>query len=692
MTQSTIHHTGPKKNPFTTLEKGRDRERMAAIHRAIRSIQTGVECPRLSRFSLHAPKSAEVEFSNGNVYNLSAEFLRTHSPAADSKARSVGGEKVTVKQFFMLELLSNLNFPWYIYLGDIWAASCGDHVCRTHRELWGKGNPMHTLGDSISFGRFMSESLSWEKWSTFSHKRYVEEAERYAQPGSVAQKKAFFEAHYKSIAAKKAAALLEQANANAANNHPDPEFETHDSQSTIEPVVDEQLELKAPVDTIVNGNGYNSNVELEIGEVKVADTVVTGHEVQNESLKQSMVSEMDIGESPQMEKPLLEGLKSNHELGESLKQSMVSEMDLGESPQMEKPLLEGLKSNHMVSEMELGESPQMKKPLLEGLKSNHEVPSLINKKKKQEISSSKSVVSITPLTRKSTIESMDKNRSTSNSLKKLIYSTSAKESDNKSAAPEFSSTKPAVHQRVPKVLASPAKTVAPVLPKTATRKSTTDDSMDRKRATPRSLKELIYSSPDKESEPAATGRRIESSRVAPSPYKASKDCKTPLRTPIVSPTLSTPFSLRTEERAARRKQASLVASVKLEEKFNAKDTQKVQLQTRLKEKAGTELRKLRQSFCFKARPLPDFYKERETPKDQINKTPSTHPQPPKLGKRKPSSSSSTLQGGITSLPPVTASTKKSCSKNVFKTKSHRQIPNPKMMTNPHENTSPNIQH
>ncbi|XP_028071969.1 uncharacterized protein LOC114274276 isoform X8 [Camellia sinensis] len=570
-----------------------------------------------------------------------------------------------------------------------------------------QGNPMHTLGDSISFGRFMSESLSWEKWSTFSHKRYVEEAERYAQPGSVAQKKAFFEAHYKSIAAKKAAALLEQANANAANNHPDPEFETHDSQSTIEPVVDEQLELKAPVDTIVNGNGYNSNVELEIGEVKVADTVVTGHEVQNESLKQSMVSEMDIGESPQMEKPLLEGLKSNH----------------------------------MVSEMELGESPQMKKPLLEGLKSNHEVPSLINKKKKQEISSSKSVVSITPLTRKSTIESMDKNRSTSNSLKKLIYSTSAKESDNKSAAPEFSSTKPAVHQRVPKVLASPAKTVAPVLPKTATRKSTTDDSMDRKRATPRSLKELIYSSPDKESEPAATGRRIESSRVAPSPYKASKDCKTPLRTPIVasangvskhatpcseirrnrtpldpsasgskttgpkwhllsavcaksltacrnklqSPTLSTPFSLRTEERAARRKQ-------KLEEKFNAKDTQKVQLQTRLKEKAGTELRKLRQSFCFKARPLPDFYKERETPKDQINKTPSTHPQPPKLGKRKPSSSSSTLQGGITSLPPVTASTKKSCSKNVFKTKSHRQIPNPKMMTNPHENTSPNIQH
>ncbi|KAF2316504.1 hypothetical protein GH714_041845 [Hevea brasiliensis] len=74
-----------------------------------------------------------------------------------------------------------------------------------------QGNPLHALGQSISFGRFMSESLAWEKWSTFSHNRYVEEAERFSRPGSVAQKKAYFEAHYKNLAARKAAALLEQA-------------------------------------------------------------------------------------------------------------------------------------------------------------------------------------------------------------------------------------------------------------------------------------------------------------------------------------------------------------------------------------------------------------------------------------------------------------------------------------------------
>lgn len=84
----------------------------------------------------------------------------------------------------------------------------------------------------------MSETLAWEKWSTFSHNRYVEEAERYSRPGSVAQKKAFFEAHYKKLAAQKAAALLEQANNAASETVTKQEDDeeatdhTHDSQAS----------------------------------------------------------------------------------------------------------------------------------------------------------------------------------------------------------------------------------------------------------------------------------------------------------------------------------------------------------------------------------------------------------------------------------------------------------------------------
>ncbi|GMH23901.1 hypothetical protein Nepgr_025744 [Nepenthes gracilis] len=74
-------------------------------------------------------------------------------------------------------------------------------------------DPMYERGESVSFGRFMSEPLAWEKWSAFSSNRYVEEAEKYSQPGSVAQKKAYFEAHFKKKAELKAAALLGQANA-----------------------------------------------------------------------------------------------------------------------------------------------------------------------------------------------------------------------------------------------------------------------------------------------------------------------------------------------------------------------------------------------------------------------------------------------------------------------------------------------
>ncbi|XP_030544721.1 uncharacterized protein LOC115751126 isoform X2 [Rhodamnia argentea] len=67
---------------------------MTALQRAVKSIHTAVGAPRLSKFSLHAPKCVEVEFTNGSTFRLSAEFLRICSPAADGKMRSIGGEKV----------------------------------------------------------------------------------------------------------------------------------------------------------------------------------------------------------------------------------------------------------------------------------------------------------------------------------------------------------------------------------------------------------------------------------------------------------------------------------------------------------------------------------------------------------------------------------------------------------------------
>ncbi|XP_010274654.1 PREDICTED: protein WVD2-like 7 isoform X2 [Nelumbo nucifera] len=58
-----------------------------------------------------------------------------------------------------------------------------------------KAGSLHS--GSISFGRFEGESLAWERRSSFSHNRYLEEVEKYSTPGSVTKKKAYFEAHFK---------------------------------------------------------------------------------------------------------------------------------------------------------------------------------------------------------------------------------------------------------------------------------------------------------------------------------------------------------------------------------------------------------------------------------------------------------------------------------------------------------------
>ncbi|KAF2316505.1 hypothetical protein GH714_041846 [Hevea brasiliensis] len=127
---------------------------------------------------------------------------------------------------------------------------------------------------------------------------------------------------------------------------------------------------------------------------------------------------------------------------------------------------------------------------------------------------------------------------------------------------------------------------------------------------------------------------------------------------------------------------------RLEEKFNANQAQQVQLQATLKEKAETELKRLRQTLCFKARPLPDFYRERATPKNQVEKVQLTHPQSPNLGRTPtPSMLKSTSQ------PPQRSSFKNSSSKHAMGKKSdNSRSLTSRLRSIASENTSPNIQH
>lgn len=68
--------------------------RAGAAARRLCHAAAAAQPPRLKKLALHPPKSVEVQFADGSTFHLSAEFLRVYSPAADSKIRSIAGEKV----------------------------------------------------------------------------------------------------------------------------------------------------------------------------------------------------------------------------------------------------------------------------------------------------------------------------------------------------------------------------------------------------------------------------------------------------------------------------------------------------------------------------------------------------------------------------------------------------------------------
>ncbi|KAK2661580.1 hypothetical protein Ddye_000154 [Dipteronia dyeriana] len=432
-----------------------------------------------------------------------------------------------------------------------------------------EGNPIHALGESVSFGRFVSESLAWEKWSTFSHNKYVEEAERYSRPGSVAQKKAFFEAHYKKIAAQKAAAaLLEQASITTdASSKTEPDAEVN---NIIIPTKDSKKQ-----DVLVDKSEGNNRVE--------ATDVV---KIQNILVEKNMNVESPNQNVKDME------LKGATEMGKCVK-----------GTKMDKP---PLKSSMSKKKLELSSSKSSNNGRASKQPSSPAKPTVLSQLKKDTMA--------TPMKKKSVVDLPDKKRATPKSTHKSVYLTPAREINRlaSSIIRKIDGSRVGSNSKPSKDISTPLRTPTKASMSGIAKHPLTTPLSENKRA-----ETLLGSS--------TLGNKTVRARWHFLPTDCSKFLSA-CRIKSQSPNLSTPFRLRTEERAARRKE-------KLEEKFNASQTQNAQQQATLKEKAETELRKLRQSLCFKARPLPDFYKERATtPVKQTKKVPLTQPQSPKLGR------------------------------------------------------------
>ncbi|XP_043726318.1 protein WVD2-like 7 [Telopea speciosissima] len=671
-------------------------------------------------------------------------------------------------------------------------------------------NPMRALTESVSFGRFVSESLAWEKWSSFSHNRYLEDVEKYSRPGSVAQKKAYFEAHYKKIAAAKkaaAAALPEQENS-AASTTPQPETQdgVHNNAALDSQLaecndhedVDEPRQATAPTmeeGFIIDSSRHNSNVEmdhLESDKVEVVDPALEDQILEKNSVGVESSQLADVGNhvmitevdgTIQMDQTHSEVADSQEMLTSTTnaKPSAYNrECKLSSSPAKSTTTIPSRKENIATpNNKKSARNPVQKKcstpkslHMSINFAANQETSASATKTNRTISSSKPSAYSraseLQSPTAKSTttLHSRKGNNPTPNSKnsvrrdpgnKKCLTPKSLHTSINFAANQEtvasatktkslVSSSKPSVYSRALKLPSSPDKSSAVHSRKeniaTPNSKNFASDLVNKKCSTPKLLHMSIDipSGAGETNKTSSVRQNIADSRGSGS-LSTSKHCPTPLRTPTMasvnglsknpsvtpqsekrstrtelcltasgcskvgakwhsistdrskslsacggitrSPTVSSPFSFRTNERAAKRKE-------KLENKFNAEGALNVQLQMKPKEKTESELNKLHQSLSFKAKPMPDFYRATGSGKNQIKKTPPTQPRSPKLGRKHISNA---VQDS-SSLPPRRPAVKNDSSKRVME--KNNRIPTHSITVLPsmgtHENSPPNIPH
>ncbi|KAJ6981143.1 hypothetical protein NC653_024517 [Populus alba x Populus x berolinensis] len=547
------------------------------------------------------------------------------------------------------------------------ASSCKDKIGGTVAS-----DPV--LQASVSFGRFENDSLSWDKWSSFSQNKYLEEVEKCATPGSVAEKRAYFEAHYKKIAARKAELLDQEKqiehDLSRANNQNsgdlivktgqmDSDFDASNGQTSYEgirpeskldnewdgghidkPTEDAAIDVhgqasttKPYEDTAVDAHGQASTTK------PYEETAVDAHgqASSNDPYEDAAFAVHGQASSNEPYEDAAIDVQGQVPLNGRVKEKQDSELDTPVSAKLEEVAL--IKKEETGSQ-DMRELPKNLEREMESiLMIKEEKVKLDHRKESPKISPMSKVRDLAmakkkpepPITKRPQISTLkfSKPASTSSSLS---ASQSSMKKVNGSSLPRSKNTPVGGNKKVtPKSLHmslsmdSPNSETAPI---TTTRKSFIMEKMGDKDIVKRAFKTFqnnfnqLKSSAEERSIGAKQmpakerGVKVSTSMTPRKENTGSfKSGGVDRRTAKLAPSSSV---LKSDERAERRKEFSK----KLEEKSKT-EAESTRLGTKSKEEREAEIKKPRRSLNFKATPMPGFYRGQKASKSPLDKCSSS---------------------------------------------------------------------